>query len=115
MLDAQPALLTKGNRMPQADNQFTTNNQIAHIDASDTPESIKDRVLGDPLVKAIDALVEHPSRDTLREHDALLIGRCTEMAASAVLGTHLRIDEQGEEIALLRKKLDLLLGGGGNA
>lgn len=92
--------------MPPADMNSTTNPINAHIDASDTPESIKDRVLGDPLVKAIDALVEHPSRDTLREHDALLIGRCTEMAASAVLGTHLRIDELESKIAALKAERD---------
>lgn len=71
----------------------TTNTPPLHIDAVDTPESIRERVLGDPLVKAIDAMVAEQSAEHVRDHDALLIGRCTEMAAAAVLGAHAEIDE----------------------
>lgn len=79
--------------MPVATDQNTPDSDDPLFGNTPTPESIRARALGDPLVKAIDAWVSNPNAETLAAHDALLINRCAEMAVSAVSWLHRRIAE----------------------
>jgi hypothetical protein len=80
--------------------QSTTNDVDIQPSASSDDEALK-RVLGQPLVQAIDAYARDPNAETLGNYSAALVGRVTEILTTVELRI-IRVAERVDQLEAAR-------------